>query len=225
MIPIIVLRPEPGASETVRRAQHMGLEAIPMPLFAVEPVAWATPESSRFDGLLLTSANALRHGGPALMALRALPVHAVGAATAAAAREAGFDIASEGEAGVDRLLGSIDPQLRLLHPCGADRYPPADARQRITAIPVYRALPIGGADVSVAAGGIALVHSPRAGARFAALIDQAQVSRSSVSIAAISAAAGQAAGDHWGSVAHAPQPTDAALLALVERLCQKRAGE
>ena len=42
----------------------------------------------------------------------------------------GFDIASVGEAGVDRLLGSIEPGLRLLHVVGEDRKEPDDARPK-----------------------------------------------------------------------------------------------
>jgi uroporphyrinogen-III synthase len=38
--------------------------------------------------------------------------------TAQAARDAGFGVASAGEAGVDRLLDSLEPDLKLLHLCG-----------------------------------------------------------------------------------------------------------
>ena len=63
----------------------------------------------------------MRFGGPGLAALRGLPVHAVGEATAAAARASGFDVASVGYAGVERLVGALDPKLRLLHLAGEDR--------------------------------------------------------------------------------------------------------
>ena len=129
---ILVLRPEPGAGETARRARERGLEAIAVPLFTVGPMSWELPDPAQFDALLLTSANAVRHGGEQLGNLRGLPVHAVGEATAAAARNAGFGIASSGDAGVDRLLGSIDQDLRLLHLCGTERREPGDARQAIT---------------------------------------------------------------------------------------------
>ena len=135
---VLVLRPEPGASATVERARARGLEAIALPLFEIEPLAWDAPEASSFDGVLLTSANAVRCGGDPLKGLRGLPAYAVGMATAEAAREAGFDIASTGEAGVDRLLGSIDPDLKLLHLAGEDRRAPDGATQEITFIPVYR---------------------------------------------------------------------------------------
>src|SRR5204862_3541714 len=103
---VIVLRPEPGASATVGRARRRGIEAVALPLFETEPIAWEAPDPARFDALLLTSANAVRLGGDQLDALRALPVHAVGEATAYAAREAGFEVASISDAGVDRLVAS-----------------------------------------------------------------------------------------------------------------------
>jgi uroporphyrinogen-III synthase len=134
---ILVLRPEPGASETVRKARERGLDAIAVPLFEVESVEWRVPDPADFDGLLLTSANAVRHAGASLTAVKSLPAYAVGAATADAAREAGFSIAQVGSGGVDQLLASLDPGLRLLHLCGEDRTE-SEANQTITPIVVYR---------------------------------------------------------------------------------------
>lgn len=215
MTRVIVLRPEPAASETVRRARELGLDAEAIPLFEIEPVAWDAPEASSFDGLLLTSANAVRHGDHQLHQLRGLPVHAVGEATAEAARAAGFDVATVGKAGVDRLLGSIRPDLKLLHLCGEERKAPGEAPQQIVAIPVYRARE---REVSLQgiSGAVALIHSPRAGRRFAGLV----ADRQSIAIAAISPAAAEATGDGWAQVAAAETPTDEALLALAARLCK-----
>lgn len=210
---VLVLRPEPGASATAERARQRGLDAVAVPLFEIEAVAWDAPEDLGFDGLLLTSANALRGGGEKLQSLRQLPVYAVGEATAEAAREAGFDIAASGDSGVDRLLGSIDGDLRLLHLCGEDRRAPEDARQGITPIVVYRAKAV--EHPGLGKIDVALIHSPRAGRRFAELIED----RSTVAIAAISAAAADAAGSGWKAIEIAETPTDEALLALAERLC------
>ncbi len=173
------------------------------------------PEPARFDGLLLTSANAVRSAGPQLQSLRGLAAYAVGEATAAAARDAGFDIAATGNAGVDLLLASIDPGLRLLHLCGEDRRAPAGARQSITPLVVYRARPIDHPALGNIEGCVALIHSPRAGQRFAELVDK----RGGVAIAAISAAAAAAVGHGWRAVEAADTPDDDALLALAERLC------
>jgi uroporphyrinogen-III synthase len=217
MTRVLVLRPEPGASATVERAKALGLDAVGEPLFEIEALDWEAPEASAFDGLLLTSANALRHGGDRLLNLRGLKVYAVGDATAEAAREAGFDIAATGDAGVDRLLSSIDHEVKLLHLCGEDRREPRDAKQQITAIAVYRATPIEAPNLAAVSGNVALIHSPRAGRRLAELV----ADRSSVTIAAISEAAAEACGAGWKAVEVADQPSDEALLALAARLCNK----
>jgi len=111
---VLVLRPEPGASATASRARELGLNAIAVPLFTVEPIQWDAPEPSAFDGLLLTSANAVRHGGVQLDPLRSLKVYAVGPATAEAALGAGLDVAVAGEGGVDRLLAAIPPNAQVV---------------------------------------------------------------------------------------------------------------
>jgi uroporphyrinogen-III synthase len=217
MTRLLVLRPQPGADATLGKARALGLDTVAVPLFEIEPVEWQAPQAAGFDGLLLTSANAVRFDGEGLAALRGLKVYAVGEATAEAARAAGFDIAATGDAGVGRLLGSIDPDLRLLHLCGAHRHETPDARQEVTAVAVYRAKPVADPDLRSVEGSIALIHSPRAGRRLAELV----ADRGSISIAAISAAAAEALGDGWKEVAVADQPNDDALLALAARLCEK----
>ena len=218
---VLVLRPEPGGTATVNRARKLGLDAIAMPLFEIEPVEWRPPDPAEFDGLLLTSANAVRSAGEQLRELRILPAYAVGEATAEAARNAGFDIAATGDAGVDRLLASIDADLKLLHLCGEDRRPPSAAHQQIESVVVYRAKPIRAPDLRASANGVALIHSPRAGGRFAELVDD----RASVAIGAISQAAADAVGLGWAAVEVAQEPNDEALLALAAMLCNKPGAE
>src|SRR5213079_312863 len=126
MTRVLVLRPEPGASATVEKARERGLDAIAVPLFAVEPLAWQAPEPIGFDGLLLTSGNAVRHGGEGLQALRRLKVYAVGEATAEAARVAGFNVAATAAAGArsverarQRRAGPLAARRRPLGGAGA----------------------------------------------------------------------------------------------------------
>jgi len=215
---VLVLRPEPGASATVERARAQGLDAIAVPLFEVESIDWRVPDVAAFDGLLLTSANAVRFAGEGLLGLRRLPVCAVGQATADAARGAGFRVAMTGDSGAARLLGSMPPGLRLLHLCAADRKQVASATQATTEIVVYRSKPIEAPDLSGTSASVVLIHSPRAGERFAELVED----RGSIVIAAISAAAAEAVGSGWKSVAIADRPSDDALLALAARLCNNR---
>ncbi len=217
MMRVLVLRPEPGASATFERARELGLDALAVPLFEIEAVDWNAPEPGGFDGLLLTSANAIRCGGSRLDSLRGLKAYAVGQSTADAAREAGFDLAAVGDAGVDRLLGSIAPTLKLLHLCGENRREPKGAKQKIRPVAVYRSKPIEAPRLWDASGNVALIHSPRAARRFAELVTD----RSSIAIAAISPAAAEGIGSGWKSVAIADQPSDEALLALAATLCNK----
>lgn len=209
---LLVLRPEPGASNTVALARQQGLDVVAIPLFEIEPIAWETPVATAFDGLLLTSANAARQLDAGF---HDLPIYAVGQATAEAAREAGRKIAAIGEADIDRLLESIDRDLKLLHLCGEDRRDPVDAHQVITSIPVYRAKAIDAPDLRQIGGAVVLIHSPRAGRRLAELVDD----RGSIVVAAISPAAAEAVGSGWQIVEAAARPTDEALLALAARLC------
>jgi len=191
-----------------------------MPLFRVEPVAWEAPEPGGFDGLLLTSANAVRHGGETLAQLRGLKAYCVGSTTAAVARDAGFDIAASGNAGIERLLRSIEPGRKLLHLAGADRTEVPPCQQDLTTLIVYRSveLPIPNS-LGDAEGSVVLVHSSRAARRFAEVAQE--LDRSSIAIAAISPAAAAEAGEGWREVQAAESPDDLALLALARSMCNK----
>jgi uroporphyrinogen-III synthase len=191
----------------------LGLQPVQRPLFAVEGVEWQAPDTDGFDYLLLTSANAVRHGGSQLADLRDLPVLAVGPATAAEARAAGFTVDGIGDGGVEDFLAALPGKARLLHLAGADHHRPATAHA-ITTLVVYRTVPLTPAipDETL----VALVHSARAGALLASLV----LDRARVAIVAISPAAADACGAGWGALEVAQMPDDAALLALAARLCQ-----
>ena len=210
---LLVLRPEPGNRATVERALEMRLDAVPCPLFAVEAVKWTAP-ALHADFILYTSANALRHGGDQLASLTALDALAVGPATADAARAAGFRVVMTGDEGVDALLEALPNKRRLLHLAGRDHRPPS-TRHIVETVAVYRSVVLQAATIP-SGRLVALVHSPRAGARLAILASD----RARISIAAISAAAAAACGTSWASLDGADQPTDPALLALAARLCQ-----
>ena len=51
-LPLLVLRPEPGASATMRRAEECGLHPIRYPLFEVHASAWEPPDPAEFDAML-----------------------------------------------------------------------------------------------------------------------------------------------------------------------------
>lgn len=210
---LLLLRPEPGLSASAERARALGLEIIACPLFRLEPVAWKAPDPARYDALLLTSANAIRFGGPELEKLKILPVHAVGAATAAASRGAGFNVETMGDGNVADLLGKLTLESRLLHLAGEDHRTIDDAR--IERAIVYRSATIADPRLPQLEGLVAAVHSPRAGRRLAELASI----RQATAIAAISRAAADASGRGWERVEVSDLPNDNSLLALAARLC------
>lgn len=210
---LVLLRPEPGLTESLARARALGLEVVPCPLFRVEPMKWSAPESRLYDALLMTSANAARHGGPELARLIDLPVRAVGEATAKAAREAGFRVDRIGSAGVAELLYGLPKDMRLLHLAGADHIEFSD--QRIERRIVYRSAQIERPGPLPIQGAVVAVHSARAGARLEQLANR----KGSTAVAAISAAAADACGSGWERIEVADSPDDNSLLVLAAMLC------
>ncbi|WP_380873487.1 hypothetical protein ACFB49_41780 [Sphingomonas sp. DBB INV C78] len=220
---VLVLRPEPGAAATAARATALRLEAVVAPLFVASAVPWQAEGAEAFDALMLTSANAVRLGGEQLARYRRLPVFAVGEATAAAARGAGFTDVRAGESDAVALLDMVAAagHRRVLHFAGREHRDVKHPALHLTRTIVYAVDPVAAlSDVArsaLADGAVALLHSPRAAAHFATLVGNG----SAVRIAAISAAAASAAGEGWAAVAVAYHPDDAALLAAAARLCDQ----
>jgi uroporphyrinogen-III synthase len=216
-----VLRPEPGNAATAAAIEALGLTAIRLPLFEIRAIDWVAPEASRFDALLLTSANAPRHAGPGLAVLKGLPVHAVGTATAAIARDAGLKVVAVGDHDATALVAAAAASgvSNALLIGGRDR---AMGEHPIIAetIAVYASEPIAVAleALDQLAGSVVLVHSARAARRVADLVDRAGIDRRTIRIAAISAAAADAAGGGWERIVAAATPDDAALIALARSL-------
>lgn len=219
---ILILRPEPGASETAERARAMALAPVVAPLFSVRPLAWESPPGA-FDAVMLTSANASRHGGDALTSFLHLPCYATGEATAAAALQAGFADVRRGPSDGAALLDMMaaDGVKSAFHPCGRDRIPLDRPDLQLVHVEVYSAEAVTRlppeAEAALLNRALVLIHSPRAGRLFAELF---QGEREHVALAAISEAAAAAAGDGWRFAAVAAEPRDQALLELACKLCQ-----
>ena len=219
--PIIAIRPEPGLSATVAAGETLGLAIEGYPLSHAEPLDWNAPDPQRFDALLIGSANAFRHGGAQLSRYSQLPVHAVSAATAAAATEAGFTVASIGEGGLQHVLDALNPPCWLLRLSGEERL---DLRLpteiTMTERAVYRIAhrPIASELVDRLAGALVLLHSAAAAGHFSSEIDRIGLSRDTVALAALGPRILEAAGDGWRAAHAAPRPSDTALLAMVREV-------
>ena len=222
MIPLAVIRAEPGASVSVAAARAAGFEAAAYPLFEVHAAPWDAPAPDMIDALLIGSANALRHGGAALAQYRDKLVYAVGETTGQAAREAGFRIAQVGEGGLQRLLARVTPEhRRLLRLTGDERIALDPRTCTITERVVYtvRALPVPPAlRTLLATGAVAMVHSAAAALRLAN--ECPPPNRSIIALALIGPRLIEAAGTGWSAIAVAASPDERALLAAARGLCQ-----
>lgn len=197
--PIAVLRPEPGNRVTAIAIESRGHRAIRLPLFAARPIEWVVPEAQDYDALIVTSANAMRHGGAGLVRLLELPVWAVGKATAEAARRTGFRVVGVGDAGSAMLLEMAGAQgvRHALHLAGRERtVEPGGIVADIRTVYASEAVAVTAEAAARLAGSIALVQSARAGARLAEIV----VDRSSMTLVAVSDGAAEAAGDGWERV-------------------------
>ncbi|WP_017666652.1 uroporphyrinogen-III synthase [Sandarakinorhabdus sp. AAP62] len=211
---ILVVRPQPGADATAVRLAALGHEPVVHPLLATQAVAWERP-IARPDAIILSSAAAVRHAGREAVPLQALPAHAVGAATATAARAAGWQDVTAGPGTMQALLDRLAAG-HYLHLAGADvTAATVPSGVDLTRVVVYETplqplptLP----DVAAV-----LLHSPRTAAQFAAEWDRLGGQRAALTLLAISPATLEAAGRGWQSARAAPEPTEAALLAMLPK--------
>ena len=226
MIPLIVIRPQPGCDASVKAANELGLDTRGFPLFEVRPVAWDMPEPDSFDAVLVGSANAVRHSGEGLAALAGKPVYAVGEATASACREAGLHVVSTGEGGLQQVLARFNPAHKiLLRLAGVahvklDPPPGISIVERIVYANEPLTMPPALADLLRQPAVIAL-HSAEAAHHLRDECEMQQVDLSQLTLATIGPRVSEVAGLGWLAVQAAAFPNEAALLTLACEMCKE----
>ncbi|MEM7702217.1 MAG: uroporphyrinogen-III synthase [Pseudomonadota bacterium] len=225
--PVLAIRPESGLASTVEAGRGLGLPMHGCALSEVSAVAWDIPDLSRFDALLIGSANAIRHGGANLAHLTHLPVHAVGESTAKEARAAGFTIERLGKGGLQTVLDAVKPPVRYLRLVGNEyvdlHWPDGVSFEPVQ---VYEVSPRRLSDYAaklLQSEAIVLLHSAAMTRQFIAECDRLGVDHSRVTLAAmgerIAAPARGALEQSWAAIHISDEPSDTALLAMVAELC------
>lgn len=208
---VLIVRPAPGNAVTAQAVRALGLDPVVVPLFETVPLAWRVPDPAEFDAVVMTSASAARLGGEGLAQFVRLPLFAVGEATGKAARAAGFKHVHCGTGDVAALAPLLPPHV--LHLTGTGHRPiPGSAE--VTVVCVYESRER--APRESLRADVVMIHSPRAGSRFAALAESRQARR----IVAISAAAATACGTGWAGIDIAEAPNEHAMLACLARVCE-----
>lgn len=232
---LLVTRPRPEAERTAAILRAQGHTVVIAPLLRIETVTDAEISAGPWAAIMVTSANA----GPAIAAhrhfpmLRALPVFAVGRRSAEAMRKAGFAevTSADGDVGdLARLVAELMPRgASLLYFAGAERA--GDLAGDLAArgfaadtVVVYRAVaatnfaPDAVEAITHGIDGV-LHYSPRSAALYVAaartghLVAAAVVKPAQFCLSANVAAPLAHAGAT--DIRIAPQPTEAALIALI----------
>jgi uroporphyrinogen-III synthase len=223
---IWITRAQPGADATAQRVRALGHEAVVAPLLAVRVLPDVTVDLTGVAALAFTSANGVRAFADAT-GERGLKVFAVGAATAQAARAAGFKSVLSADGDVEALAEGIAArrgELRgvVLHPgaaepagdlAGALEKQGVEARRLI----LYETAPVEDIDTaSLAASDAVLLHSPRAAQVLARLLKEhpaPQLRALGLSKAVMK----PLARTRLAAKAFPPFPLEAALLNLIDR--------
>ncbi len=230
---ILITRPEPGCEDTARAVAALGWRPVLAPALVLTPLPPPADLAARAQAVLLPSRAAAR----ALPGIdRATPVLAVGAGTAAEARQAGFTQvdAAAGDAAslVNRAVEILDPRAgALLLAVGRGYSLELSAKLRrhgfvVRRRVVYAARPADSlpreAVEALRAGEIhaALFFSPRSASVISALLLRAGLAETVAHVAAFALSeriAAALAGMPWGQIHATREPDPMALLALLGR--------
>lgn len=242
---VLLTRPVEDAAPLARRLEALGHRAVVEPLLTIRYLDSIAVDLSGVQALAFTSANGVRaliHARPDA-AKAGLPVFAVGAATAAAARDAGFASVTSGAGDVESLARVIVAQTSpgagaLLHP-GAGAILHIAGRERagdlvaalqdagFTArrLVLYAAEGVtalsGETQAALRAGQIddVIIFSPRTARQFVTLITQARLQGAvaRLRLVALSARVAEAAKPlAFATVSVASRPDQDALLDLFD---------
>jgi uroporphyrinogen-III synthase len=232
----LITRPRAEAEGLAALLAERGIEAVIEPLIEIAHGTMALPGLDGVQAILCTSANGVRALARA-SAERGLPVFAVGDATAARARAEGFRRVESGGGDVEDLAYLVGHRLKpaggkLLHVAGSEVAGDLAAALGAEGFSVERAVlyeaspaaALSQTSAQLIAGrqiDLALFFSPRTAAIFARLAEEAGVQtglRATVAVSISAAADAMLADLPFRDRVIAEQPTQAALVACVERL-------
>lgn len=225
---IWITRAQPGADATAQRVRALGHEAVVAPLLAVRTLPDVSIDLAGVVALAFTSANGVRAFVDA-SGERGLRVFAVGSATAAAAKAAGFRSVLSADGDVDALAEGIAARRNelkgvVLNPGAAE--PAGDLVGALEAhglqarrLVLYETAPVeldGAGLQALARSDAVLLHSPRAAEVLASVLKAhpaPQLRVLGLSRAVVKPLARIPVAER----AYPPMPIEGALLNLIDR--------
>jgi uroporphyrinogen-III synthase len=238
---ILLTRPLAASQQWAQLLSARGLDCQIEPLLTIEPTCLPRPgahdlDTSDLDGLLLTSAHAISF---LPKDLELLPCYVVGAATAEALENTGFHAVLVGSGNGADLAQAIttqpQPPRHLLHACGSDVATSLyailnQAGITVTPWPLYNA--VAASDLSdqlcydLRQGTITVIpiFSPRSAQILTDLIMRKNLTAACarITVVALSAAVAETLSTiSWQRIDIAAVPSADAVLALVEKACDR----
>ncbi len=233
MVRVLITRPREDAEALAEALAVRGVEALVEPLLEIVPLDPGDFDLAGVQAALLTSANGAR-ALAAATGLRDVPVLAVGEATAAAARAAGFAEVAVAGGDVAALACLAESRCEphggpLVHVSGEAVAGDLSGRLAERGFTVRRAVlyearvarALSAAAASALAAGeidAAFLYSPRTAKTLVSLAEKAGLAAALAGVRALclSAAVAEAAGAaRWREVCVAARPDEVSLLALV----------
>lgn len=225
---IWITRAQPGADATAERVRALGHDAVVAPLLAVKTLTDVDIDLAGVAALAFTSANGVRAFADK-SGDRSLKVFAVGAATAQAARAAGFRSVLSADGDVEALAEGIalrrgELKGAVLHPgaaepagdlAGALEKHGVEARRLI----LYETGPVSLSNAQAASlikSDVALLHSPRAAQALAKLL-KTHPAPGLKALCLSKAVSRPLARTAMAGKVYPPFPLEAALLNLIDR--------
>ncbi len=231
---VLVLRPADASATTAKAVRALGHAPVLLPVTAIRD-SGAAIAAGEFDAVALTSAAAVRivasryaDGQPPAWLRQ--PAFCVGAATAAAARRAGWRhaVSASGDgAALARLIAAkfAGRAARILYLCGHDRAFDLAAALAgrgiaVTEAAIYAAellqLDCGAVTTAIAQSDVVLLHSARSARHFFAESARCRADLSGLTLLAFSETVADTVPAACRQSVHvAGQPNEAALLALL----------
>ncbi len=233
-LPVLVLRPQPGADEMAEQLAKENFAPVLAPIFQISALGISLPKLSGFSALIFTSANGVRQFAR-LSSERKLPVLAIGPRTAQSADDAGFEQVRHFDGNRTELLAALQRDASYLHLHGAHQAGNLSAEAKshglsCQSLAIYRSQALNSLPASACAflqkpDGAIVFFSPRAAQIFNHLANNQGLLDNTKRFYAItisSSVAGNLNPHQWKAISIASRPNMAGIISALRKLSENK---
>ena len=233
-MPVLILRPQPGADEMAAQLTREGFAPVLAPIFEISTLGISLPQLSGFSALIFTSANGVRQFAQ-LSSARNLPVLAIGPRTAQSARDAGFIEVQHFAGDRAKLMAALQRDASYLHLHGSHQAGDLSAEAEKSGIicqslAIYRSqaidsLPAAACDFLQKPDGIITFFSARAAQVFNALANNQGLldhTKRFYAVTISSSVADNLNPRQWKAISNASTPDMAGIISALRHVSENK---